>query len=249
MANGAILREPGLHVIGVRSACVIFQVAAHAAGAGILEISIQVAGRAVQCCMYSGQRETRKLGVVKFCVEPAVHVVTGLAGGRESRSLVVGRLGLGKVLNVARDALRRKALELAHCRILMTVVAGQRGVRSDQWETILVRPKFPKALFPAHDRMAPLAIFSKLSAVDVGVAVCATCPCLCKHQAHVACGAGNAFVQSAQWIAGLVVVKLHDISKGFPGCEGMAIFAGDLQIAVGAVGRGGSLWRRGLRLR
>ena len=76
VADCAILREPGLRVVGVGSPGIIFQVATDTTGTGVAEIPIQVAGRAVQSCVHTRQREPRKFGVVKTCSEPGVHVVT-----------------------------------------------------------------------------------------------------------------------------------------------------------------------------
>ncbi len=239
MTDCAILREPRLHVIGILGARVVFQVATHATRAGDIEIPIQVAGRAVQCGVNPGERETGELGVVKTRAKPTVHVVTCLAGCRESCAQVIGELRLSERLGMTRNAIRGKSLELARGRVLVTVVAGQGGVRSNERKAVFMCPEGTKAFLPASHRMAPLAVRSELPPVDVRVAIRTTCSGLREHQAHVALRTGNTFMQTPQRIACLGVVKLDDVAEWFPGREGMAIFTRNLQIAMRAVSRAG----------
>jgi len=83
VADGTIRREASLHVIGILGGVVFLGVAADTVRASPLEVSITVAGRAVQLCVHPGEREARELRMIKRRAQPTVHGVALFARDRE----------------------------------------------------------------------------------------------------------------------------------------------------------------------
>ena len=83
--------------------------------------------------------------------------------------------------------------------------------------------------------MTAFAIRSELPLVDVRVAIGTLGAHICEHQADMALRARYALVQTHQGIAGFVVVKFEDFTQRLPRSGGVAVFAGQLQVAMGAV--------------
>ena len=83
--------------------------------------------------------------------------------------------------------------------------------------------------------MAVLAGRSHASPVDVGVATGALVADIGEHHFGMATGTVNAFMHAAQWEARLAVVKLRHGTDWFPAIHGVAVLAGKIQTAVGAV--------------
>lgn len=137
VADGTILWEPCLDVIGILCAREVLQVATDAVCGSDFEIPIHVAGGAVQRGVHAGQGEACKLPMIKRYTQPTVHVMADLASRRKLRHPMI-RNGLSKRLCVTGDALCGKPLELADRRSLVTFVASERGMRTDQGETVLV---------------------------------------------------------------------------------------------------------------
>lgn len=99
--------------------------------------------------------------------------MAGAAIRAEARRLVIRSVRLCVGLDVTRDAVGRKPSELAHGCSLMAGVAFQDGVCADQREAVKVLARLLYRYLPALHRVALFAVRSKLSLVDIGVAVCA----------------------------------------------------------------------------
>jgi len=96
---------------------------------------------------------------------------------------------------------------------------------------------FPNSLqnnIPPFDRMALFAGGAHLPPVNVGVAVRAIRAYVGEHRLGVALRAGHSLVKSAQRVLGLIMVELGDRANRLPAHRGMAVLAGDVQIAVRA---------------
>jgi len=106
VAGSAILREPGLHVVGVRCPLEILQVATDAIRDRDFVIPIDVTGKAIQRGVHTDQGIACELGVVKPRAHPTVHVVARLASRRKLQHPMI-RNRLSKILIVTRYALRR----------------------------------------------------------------------------------------------------------------------------------------------
>jgi|SRR5579871_301531 len=111
-----------------------------------------------------------------------------------------------------------------------------------QGKAIEVLLDVPDGDVPALHGVAVFAVSSKLPAMNVSVAVRALGAGLRKNQVRVALAAGYALVHAAQGKTRFVVVKFRYAADRLPGGEGVAVLAGEIQVAVGAAGR-----RHGLR--
>lgn len=109
MAALAGLRKSVLHVIRIRGALEILEVARDAGGAGQVVVPVDMTLRARGAGVRSGQREANQI-VVKRRRRPGGGGVTGLAGLRETELHVVRVLRLLEIRQVATDAGGRRAL-------------------------------------------------------------------------------------------------------------------------------------------
>lgn len=117
-------------MIGVGGAVVVLQATG---GAHEFEIPIGVAGRAAEGGMNAGQREACKLGMINVRPLPRIHVVAHLAGGWKPCGLLVGQRGLRKGLLMARNAICRRSLKLAHDSFFVTAITSEGRRRSGGW--------------------------------------------------------------------------------------------------------------------
>ena len=106
------LRKVQSHMVGVGCLAEIRQVTSRAIRGRALEFSADVACRALECGVHSGQGKPGVLQVVKVHSKPVVHAVALLACCREGRGYVAGAGRVVKVGCVAGIALRRQSLEL-----------------------------------------------------------------------------------------------------------------------------------------
>ena len=191
-----------------------------------------VTGIAIERGMHSSQRKTRKPCVIEVDALPVVDGVALLALGRKSSGHVVriGRL-LERVL-MAGVALDRQTLELSNRLAFVTVGTIQARMTADQREAIVVLPCSLVNDVPALHRVTLLAVRAHLPAVDVGVTIGAVRPRIAEHRFGMALRARNSLMQATQRIASVVVIKLRDSADRFPTHRGMAVLAGDRQIAV-----------------
>ena len=86
--------------------------------------------------------------------------------------------------------------------------------------------------------MAVLAARSELAAVNIGVAIRAFRAGVAEHQVGVALAAGDSFVHAAQGKLRLVMIKFGNVANRLPGGEGVAVLAGEIQVAVRAARAG-----------
>jgi hypothetical protein len=80
--------------------------------------------------------------------------------------------------------------------------------------------------------VARLAIRSHFALVDIGVAVGALVTDVGEDHPRMAARAGDPLMQSTQWIACLIVIKLRDCPDRLPSIYGVAVLAGNIEIAV-----------------
>lgn len=108
-------------------------------------------------------------------------------------------------------------------------------MRTDQREPILVIANLFERDLPAFHGVATLAIGSELTAMNIGVTICARGADFFEDQAGVALGARNLGVHAAQGVAGLVVIELGIGADRFPACVTVTLLArsGDGPVRVG----------------
>ena len=168
-------------------------------------------------------------------VRPAVRRVARLAGGGEFSSDVIRILGRLKILLVATQARRGHSVELAERAVLVAGIAGSRGVSAGEREPVHVLVDLGDRDLPAPDGVAGFALGAHPGLVNVGVAVGALVADVGENHFGVASGAGDTFVQAAQREFRKVVVEFGDGADRLPAINGVAVLAGQIQIAVGAM--------------
>lgn len=161
-----------------------------------------------------------------------------LTGGRETGSHVIGIARLLELRRMAAQAVGGKPLELADGGVFMAAVTLQQRVRSHQWETVEMLLDVLHRNSPPFHVVAVLAVCSKLAAVNIGVAIRAFRAGIAEHQVRVTLPAGDPFVHAAQGKLGLVVIKFGNAAYRLPRGEGVAVLAGEIQIAVRAARSG-----------
>lgn len=200
-------------------------------------VAANVATCAGHICMPVCKREIdRRSGVVYARAQPTVKRVASIAGLRELRRHVIRIGSLLEIRQVAGDAGRRQALELANCGALVTVLTLYGGMRSQQWKTILVILDLLDGNVPALHGVALLAVRTHLSLVNVGVAVRAVFSDVCEYRLHVTFRAFHFLVHAAQRVFGFVMVKFGDGADRAPTRGCMAVFAGNRERAVRTAG-------------
>lgn len=105
VAQGAILREPRLHMVRIFRGVVVVQMAANAVTAGPLKVAADMTCRAVEARVGARERKAGKPVVIKGRAHPTVHAVALLAGGGKSRGPVVWNRRLRECLDVAGNTL------------------------------------------------------------------------------------------------------------------------------------------------
>lgn len=183
--------------------------------------------------------------MVELGAEPCISAVAGFAGGRESRSLVIGRYGLLIVRCVAGEAGSREAGELASGRTLVAVHAFEHCVGAEQRKAIFMLLQLLCLGAPPFYRVTFLTSGPKLSAMNVGMAISAPAAHVGENQADVALRAAHFFMHSPERVARAIVIEFRDAADGLPTGVRVAIFAGDGDGAVRIVPR----FLIGLRLR
>ena len=139
MALTAIGGEVGGNVVGVRGALKIFQMAAHAGGGGQVVVVVDVAVGAFpwRHSMRSSQQKSSR-GVIKFSVQPIVSTMARLTVAGELGSNVIRVGGRLKLFEVAGRAGRGHGLKLAVRQTFVASIAIDGGMRSREWEAIVV---------------------------------------------------------------------------------------------------------------
>lgn len=130
VAIGTGSRETGGHVVGIRDGLILGLVTGVTISRRSREHSVDVALRALDGCVRSGEWELRRV-VVERSRCPGRRVVTHFALLRETRGRVIGVGGRVVVRQVTTDARRGKSDELV---VLVTQRALQRTVGSSKRE-------------------------------------------------------------------------------------------------------------------
>ncbi len=188
MAERAILRKRGGHVVGVVRGGEIVSMAAKAGDRRSGEPVPDMALRAGQSGVRSGQSKTRDLGVIEPGPLPYVHAVATLTSGGQIRRHMVQRGSCLVIAQVARHALRAQPRIDAGSGAVMTVVAGGGSVCANQRKAVVVIAKRGDLHVPAAYGMAFLAIGSELPAMQIGMALGTASGRFRKVQVHVAPG-------------------------------------------------------------
>lgn len=212
---------------GIVRALEILQMARYAGAGAEVVVIVGVALFAGERRMRSGQRKT-ELAVIEPCrsrVQPRIEAVALLAVGAENAPElhVAGIVRPGIVLLVAGITLRGKSLELAHGRTLVTSLAVQRRVRSQQREAIIVVLDCLDGDVPSPYRVALLAVVAELPAMDISVTFAAARTDIGEHHLGVALNTGHVLVHAAQRIPCLIVIELGQGANGFPCRRGMTV--------------------------
>ena len=182
----------------------------------------------------SGEREPSVLQMIKVHAEPVVHLVALLAGSREACGQMTRPRSSLIVLGVAGIALRRHRAEVAERSILVAGITIHRGVRAYQRKPVLVLLDLLDRNLPTSYGVALFTTGPKLPLVNIGVTVGTLCAHITEHRLGVALGASHTQVHTAQRIARLVVIKFRDAADGLPSADGVAVLAGNIQVAVRA---------------
>lgn len=191
--------------------------------------------------MPSRQRKTCRR-VIEVRAQPGIGAMAVVACAGKTGYDVIRTRSCLKILEVARSTGRRHRLKLAGRPAFVARVAIDDGMRSGERKTVVMILNLLHRDLPSADAMALFAIGSQLPPVNVSVAILATLSHIGEDWFYVTAGTGDGLVQSAQWVACLVVIKFRNAANGFPGIRGVAVLAGHTQFAVRTV-------RSGRRLR
>ena len=114
----------------------------------------------------------------------------------------------------------------------MTGTAVNDGVGARQREAVVVLFDIFDGNLPAPNRMAFLAVSSQLAPMNVSVTVLATLADICEYHFYVTGIASHSSMHAAQRITRLTVIELRNCPDWSPAIRGMAILAGNRQVAV-----------------
>ena len=203
---------------------------------GQVIIVVDVAGGTGHIGMAIRQQEPGGT-VIELGAQPVVKRVAGVAGGRELCADVIRIRGLLKVLQVAGSAGRRQALELAHCRAPMAVLALHRGVSAEKREAILVIFNLLNGIVPTENRVALRAVRAHFPLVNIGVAILTILANVREYRFYVALRAFNFLVHAAQRIPSFIVIKFRDGADRAPARGGVAVLAGNGERSVRTTSR------------
>ena len=181
--------------------------------------------------------------MIELRIQPVVGPVALFASGRVSECDVIRRRGVLEVRLMARIAHCGHDLKLAVSRVLVAGIAIHRSVRPRQREPIIVLLNLLDRYAPSANAVALLAVCAQLAFMNIGVAVLAASAHVAEHRFHMALSAGHILVQAAQRVTGLVVIEFRNGANWLPALSGMAVLAGNIQIAVWAMGFGRALVR------
>jgi len=178
-------------------------------------VVVDVAGRTWHIRMAIRQQESRR-AVIELCAQPTVKGVARIAGGRKLRAHMVRIGGLLIIGQMTRGTGCREALELANSSALVAILALDRGVSPQEWETILVILYLLDSNIPPEYGVALRAIRAHFALVNVRVTILALLADISEDRLDVALRAFHFFVHASQRILGFVVVELGDSTNGPP---------------------------------
>lgn len=172
-------------------------------------------------------------GVIKVGDLPAVRVVTGFAGGGESRSAMVENAVLLKLAGVTSDALGAESDVLADRRAHVTGVACERRVRTNQRETIPVVLDGTGVHAPAQHRVTVFALRAELTLVEIRMTIRASRTSFGKDFRYVARITRYILVHTAKLEVGFaIVIELRLRAKRRPTGGGVTILAWQRKLPV-----------------
>lgn len=230
----ACLRQAQRNVIWIAGFLKVRQVAADAGGGRPGVFPSRVTSRAIQRGMHSGKSKARCFQVIECHILPVVDRVACLALSRKSRADVVGRSRLLERPLMAGVTLDGKALKLSDRFTPVTIRAIQSGVTTHQGKAIVVLFYSLVNDAPTLHGVTLFAIRAHLPAVDISVAIGAVRASVGEDGLGMALRAGDPLVQATQRVAGCIVIKFRNGPDGFPSDRGVAVLAGDGQVAMGA---------------
>ena len=186
--------------------------------------------------MRARQGKAGELQVIELRPHPVVHRVALFTSRGQIQGDVIdaSRLCVYEILLVAGEAHRRKPLELANCRALVTGVTVHGRVCANQWETIHVLVDLLDGDIPALHGVALLAVGSHLALMDICVTIRALSADIPEDRLGVALSARHAFVHATEGILRRVVIKLRDRADRLPTAQRVAILARDAQASMRA---------------
>lgn len=135
-------------------------------------------------------------------------------------------------LCVTAVALSGKSLKLTGCGTGVARIALEGGMGPDQRKPVLVGLNLLQRNVPTFDGVTLFTAGTKLSAVNIRMAVGTFCGDIREHGLEVALRTLHTFMHPAQRIPGGVVIKLRDCAYGFPSGLRVAVLAWDGQAAV-----------------
>ena len=235
MADGTVLGKTGGHMVGVVCRCEVVGVTAEAIRGCPRKPAANMTSRTGQLCMHPRQRETGELVVIEPGGEPTVKTgVTGPTIAGKLCRLVVRIFCALEIPKVARNAIGAQTFKTADCRILVTRLAVDGGMRPQEGEPVFVVLDGLQRYPPPSDRMALAAITSHLAPVDIRMAVGALHSDIGKYQLRVALLAVDADVHAAQGILGFVVIEIRIGPDRLPARRSVAIFTSHAERTVRA---------------
>ena len=166
---------------------------------------------------------------------PAIRVVAGFAGGRESGCAVIDDGGLLVIARVAAIALNAEPDVLPHGRAGVARVARKRHVGTQQREAIPVVLDGAGIGSPSEHGVTSLTVGAELALVQIRMAVRATLANLGKDFRYVARITSDVFMHAPELeVRSGIVVKLGPRAKRRPTRGGMAVLAWNSELAMRA---------------
>lgn len=105
-------------------------------------------------------------------------------------------------------------------------------MRAHERKAVLVVVHGTCGYTPAANRVALLAVAAHLTAVNIRVAIGAALTHIRKNQLDMTLCARNAHMHFAQWVSGLVVIKVGSWSDRLPACRSVTAFARDAEVSM-----------------
>ena len=105
-------------------------------------------------------------------------------------------------------------------------------MRAGQWKTTVVLLHLLYGNLPSPNRVALLAVGSQLAAMNICMTVLAVLADIAEYGLDVTFRTRDGFMHAAERILGFIVIEFRNGADRFPGVSGMAVLAGDVEIAV-----------------
>jgi len=198
-----------------------------------LEFAADVAGRAFERRVCSGEREAGQFQVIETGAEPCIHAGVALRAIRRERGLLMVRSSSIQIIGrMTTNALCGKSGKLSGCHVLMTGITVDYRMCANERKTVLMLVDRLHRNLPSINVVALLAVGAHLAAMDISVAISTTQSHVRKHRTGMARRTRNALVHSAQRIFRFVVIKFRDIANRLPSRKCVTVLAGDVERTV-----------------